>query len=418
MKYRFRVVGFLFVLSIITFIDRVCISVAGKAIQEDLGLSLVQWGWVLSAFVISYGLFEVPAGAMGDRQGPRKVLTRIVTWWSVFTALTGMVHGFKQLVVVRFLFGAGEAGAFPNSSVVIARWFPVLERARAQSIVWMGSRVGAAISPLLVIPIQQAYGWRVSFFIFGAVGIVWAAAWYAWFRDDPATKPGVSASEIAEIGASGTAHASTPTPWRQLLSQGNLWWMMLAYHCQAWCAFFYITWLHIFLANGRGFTPQELIALSWLPFVFGALANLVGGIISDLLVRRLGLRRGRSWVGCGGLGLAAVFVAATLTTEHKVLTIVFLALAFGFSDLTLPVAWAVCLDIGHQHAGIVSGAMNMAGQLGSFLTTVLFGYIVSWSGSYDAPLVPIAVMSAFAALAWLRVDASRPLLVGPAVRSA
>lgn len=410
MKFRSRVLAFLFFGSMITFVDRICISVAGKSIQEDLGLTLEQWGWVLGAFVISYGLFEIPAGALGDRIGPRRVLFRIVTWWSVFTALTGLVSGFKQLVVVRFLFGVGEAGAFPNFSAAIARWFPAVERARAQSVVWMASRIGGAIAPLLVIPIQQAYGWRVSFFIFGVVGVLWAVLWLWWFRDNPADKTGISAAELAVIhGVTGPATHTAP-PWRQLFAQPTLWWIMLMYHANAWCGFFYLTWMHTFLVNGRGYSAQDLIAYSWLPFVVGAAANLLGGYVSDHLVQRIGLRWGRSLLGVTGLGAAAVFLTATIFTADKQLTVVYLALAYGCSDFALPVAWAVCLDVGRKHTGVVTGAMNMAGQLGSFLTTVLFGYIVTAFGSYNAPLVPIALMSVIGALAWLRIDATRVLV--------
>jgi sugar phosphate permease len=414
MKYRHRVLGFLFSLSVITYLDRVCISVAGKTIQEDLGLTLQQWGWVLGAFVISYGMFEVPSGALGDRMGPRRVLTRIVAWWSVFTALTGLVQGFRQLVVVRFLFGAGEAGAFPNCSAAIVRWFPVVERARAQGVVWMASRIGGALSPLLVIPLQQAFGWRVSFYVFGCVGLIWAVLWFRWFRDHPADQAGITANERAEIGPDVRTVTPVATPWRQLFGQANLWWIMLMYHANAWCGFFFLTWLHTFLANGRGYTPQDLVAYSWLPFVFGAVANLAGGCASDALVKRLGLKRARRLLGCGAYLATAGFVLATIATDDKVLSVVFLALGYGCSDFALPGAWAVCLDVGGKHAGTVTGAMNMAGQLGSFLTTVLFGYIVAVFGSYNAPLVPIAVMSVIGALAWLKIDPTKPLVANEA----
>ena len=407
MKYRYRVLGACSLLAIITYVDRVCISVAGAEIQKDLGLSLQQWGWVLGSFVLAYGLFEVPIGAMGDRVGPRKVITRIVVWWSVFTALTGVAQSFRQLVIVRFLFGMGEAGAYPNISVVIARWFPIYERARAQSVVWMASRLGGALSPILVIPIQQAFGWRVSFFIFGAIGIGWALIWFWRFRDHPAQNPKVSAEERNEIGPSQIGESAPPTPWKHLFSQPNLWWIMLMYHANAWCGFFYLTWLHIFLVNGRGYNAQELLAYSWLPFVFGAVANLLGGFASDALVKRIGLKWGRRWLGFGGLGAAAVLLTATIFIESKVLTVLCLALAYGCSDFALPVAWAVCLDVGQKHAGVVTGAMNMAGQVGSFLTTVLFGYLVVAFGSYNAPLVPIAIMSLVGAIAWLNIDATK-----------
>ena len=409
MKYRHRVLGFLWCLSIITFVDRVCISVAGKTIQEDLGLSLKQWGWVLGAFVLSYGIFEIPSGALGDRFGPRLTLTRIVTWWSLFTGLTGLVRSFWQLLVVRFLFGVGEAGAFPNSSVAIARWFPVVERARAQGIVWMGSRIGGALSPLLVIPIQQAYGWRMSFYVFGAVGLVWAGLWFWWFRDHPAARRGITPEELQEINATPAGTKHTPLPWRRVLAQPNLWWIMLMYHANAWCGFFFLTWLHTFLQNGRGYTADNLITYSWLPFALGAVANVAGGIASDALVKRIGLKWGRRLIGTSAYAVTTVMIVATIYTDDKFLTILFLALGYSISDFALPVAWAVCLDVGQEHAGAVTGAMNMAGQIGSFLTTVLFGYLVSAFGTYNAPLVPIAIMSVVASLAWLKIDASKPL---------
>jgi len=411
MKYRYRVLVFLFVASVITYVDRICISAGGVAIQKDLGLSLEQWGWALSAFVLSYGIFEIPTGAMGDRVGPRKTLTRIVTWWSVFTALTGAVQGFKSLLLVRFLFGIGEAGAFPNFSATISRWFPTRERARAQSIVWMGSRIGGAVSPLIVIPLQQHFGWRVSFYVFGVIGLAWAVAWYFWFRDRPAEQKGITQEEVAEIGVhAGSSHAAIP--WRKLFSNANIWWLMLMYHANAWCGFFYLSWMHTFLSKGRDFSPGDLIMLSWLPFLFGGVANVIGGFTSDFLVRKIGLKWGRRIQGVGGLAMATLFLLLVVFTQDKVLTIVFLALAYGFSDFALPVAWAVCLDIGNKDAGVVSGSMNMAAQVGSFFTTAMFPYVVNWYGSYNAPLVFISALSLVATLSWFWIDASRPLDMG------
>lgn len=409
MKYRNRVLTLLCLLSIITYVDRVCISVAGKTIQEELGLNLRQWGWVLGAFVLSYGIFEIPSGAMGDRIGPRRVLMRIVVWWSAFTALTGMMRSFWPLAITRFLFGAGEAGAYPNSSGAIARWFPVVERARAQGLVWMASRLGGALAPLMVIPIQAAWGWRASFYVFGAMGLVWAVVWFWWFRDDPAEMPAVTPAEREEIGGLGSpAHGGLP--WKIALAKPNLWWIMLMYHAQAWAGFFYLTWLHTFLENGRGYSKDDLVALSWLPFVFGAVANLAGGFASDALVKRIGLKWGRRLIGAGGLGAAAVFTIATVFTDDKLLTVLLLAFGYGCSDFALPAAWAVCLDVGHRYAGSVTGAMNMAGQAGSFLTTVLFGYFVTIFGTYNAPLVPIALMLGLGSLMWLRIDPTIPLV--------
>ena len=409
MKRRYVVLTLLFLLSIISYVDRVCISVAGKTIQDEMRLSPAQWGWVLGAFVAAYALFEIPTGSLGDRLGPRRVLTRIVVWWSVFTSLSGAAANAWQLVVTRFMLGAGEAGAYPNSSVAIARWFPKVERARAQGVVWMGSRIGSALAPVLVIPVQVAFGWRWSFALFGLVGVVWAIVWHAWFRDRPSEQDGASAADVADAGPLPAAAGHTAMPWRRVLASPNLWWLMLMYHAHCWSAFFFLTWLHTFLQNGRGYTRSDLLQLSWLPFVCGALANLGGGICSDALVKRIGLKWGRRWIGLVGHGVATVFLALAFFTHDKVATITFLAIAYAGSDFMLPVAWAVCLDIGGDRAGAVSGAMNTAGQFGSFLSTVLFGHLISAFGSYDLPLVPIIVMSAISTVAWLKIDPTRLL---------
>lgn len=410
MKYRHRVLLLLLLLSIITYIDRVCISVAGVTMQEALGIPPDRWGWVLGAFAISYAVFEIPTGAMGDRIGPRKVLTRIVVWWSGFTALTGAVTGFWQLVITRFLFGAGEAGAYPNSSAAISRWFPAVERARAHGLVWMASRVGGALSPILVVPIMTAFGWRAAFVFFGAIGIVWAVVWYGWFRDHPSLKPGVTEAEIEEIGTGKEAPAHHKMPWGIVFRRPNLWWIMLMYHTYCWGSFFYLSWLHTFLEAGRGYSKADLMAFSWLPFVFGGCANMLGGFTSDYLVTRVGLRWGRRLVGMIGLGASAIFITATIFTEDKFLSVLFLALGYAGSDFMLPVAWAVCLDVGRKYAGVVTGAMNTAGQIGSFLTSVTFGYIVKAFGTYNAPLVPMAAMTAISALLWLKIDPTEQLV--------
>ena len=409
MRKRHLVLGFLFLLSIITYVDRVCISVAGPAMQKDLGMDPEQFGLVVGAFALAYALFEIPTGAMGDRIGPRRTLSRIVLWWSAFTSLTGAVSNFMVLLVTRFLFGAGEAGAYPNSSATISRWFPATERARAHGVVWMASRVGGAISPWLVIPIQRAYGWRTSFFVFGILGVFWTIAWFGWFRDNPREKEGVTPEEIDEIGAPAVASHSA-MPWGTVLKSANLWWIMVMYHTYCWGSFFYLSWLHTFLVKGRGFDNSDVVAYSWLPFAFGGTANFLGGVVSDKLVKRWGLVWGRRSCAMIGLGASAVFIALTMFTQDKLLSVLFLALGYAGSDFMLPVAWAVCLDVGRKNAGAVSGAMNTAGQLGSFLTSVAFGYLVKMFGTYNAPLVPMAAMTAISALLWLKIDPSIQLI--------
>lgn len=410
MKYRHRVLGFLSLLSVITYIDRVCISVAGPRMQADLDISPERWGWVVGAFTLAYAAFEIPSGAMGDRIGARKVLTRIVIWWSAFTSLTGMVSNYFVLLAVRFLFGAGEAGAYPNSSSSVSRWFPTAERARAHGWIWMASRVGGALSPLLVVPIQQRFGWRASFWVFGILGIVWAFLWYRWYRDHPSEKPGVTPAEMAEIGAASKAEAHRGLPWGIALRNSNLWTIMVMYHLYCWGGYFYLSWLHTYLEKGRGFTENQMAIWSTLPFVIGAAANMLGGMLSDVLVRHFGLKVGRRSVGSLGLGLSAVLVLATALTGSKTAAAIFLAFGYGAMDCMLPVAWAVCLDVGRKYAGTVTGAMNMAGQVGSFLSAVVFGYLVKYFGNYNSPLVLMSFMLFLSALLFLKIDPTRQIV--------
>lgn len=412
MKQRRILLVLLALLSVITFLDRLCIAVAGPQIQDDLGISPERWGWVLGAFILSYGLFEIPTGALGDRWGQRNVLTRIVLWWSSFTALTGLATGFAPLVAVRFLFGAGEAGAYPNMSGVISRWFPRGERARAQGYVWGASRAGGALAPLLVVPIQAMLGWRTMFFIFGLIGLVWCAVWRSWYRDRPADNERITPSELQEIGfePQGGDHRA---PWGLMFRSKQLWTIIAMYGSYAWGSWFYFSWLHTYLVRGRGFTQQELAIFSALPFVLGAAANVAGGYLSDMASRKFGLRFGRALVGSTSLSVAACLLVATGLSSEKTSVIVLLALGFGVMDLMLPTAWAICLDIGGRHAGAVTGAMNTAGQVGGFFCTIVFGYVVGYSHDYNLPLFIIAFMLLVSAVLFTRIDSARPLWPEP-----
>ncbi len=403
MRVRHGVLLLLFLLSIITYVDRVCISVAGPRMQEDLDLSPEQWGWVVGAFTLSYALFEIPSGAMADRIGARKVLTRIVLWWSAFTSLTGVVSSFPALLATRFAFGAGEAGAYPGSASSISQWFPTHLRARASGIVWMASRLGGALSPLLVVPIQRAYGWRMSFYVFGAVGLVWCVAWWLWYRDRPELKKGVTDEEVREIGnPPGQQHHSLP--WRSVLRQRNYWMILLMYHTYCWGSYFYLSWLHTFLVRGRGYSETEVRDLSWMPFIFGAAGNLTGGALSDFMVKRYGLKVGRRTVGSLGLLFSAVFMLLCALTPGKLPAIIFLSLGYFSMDCMLPVSWAVCLDVGRRYAGAVSGSMNMAGQFGSFMSSIAFGYMIKYFGDYNLPLIPFSAMLAVSAYLFTRIN--------------
>ena len=400
MRKRHSVLFSLALLAVVTYVDRLCISIAGPAMQRELGFTSAQWGWIVGIFAISYGWLGTPAGALGDRWGQRVVIAHIVVWWSVFTALTGVVSGFYALLAVRFLFGAGAAGAFPNISGAVSRWFPSGERARAQGVVWGASRLGGILSPLLVVPLMAALGWRATFWVLGAAGVVWAALWFPWYRNSPAEQP----------GAGPCPHSAFP--WTQLLRRRQLWLLMLMYQFYGWGSYFYLSWLHTYLVRGRNLTEREMAIFSTLPFVLGVCANLTGGWLSDRMVRKLGLRWGRSLVGTLALLGGAACVLATALTTGKASAVILLSVGYGCMDLMLPSAWAMCQGLGGRYAGTVSGAMNSAGQIGGFSSSVLFGYLVDDFGSYSAPLFVIAFMLTVAAAVFSCIDAGKPLVEG------
>jgi MFS transporter, ACS family, glucarate transporter len=405
MKYRHRVSGLLILLFAITYIDRVCISVAGPRMQEDLSIDPVGWGWVTAMFSLSYCLFEIPTGALGDRIGPRLVLTRIVLWWSAFTSLTGAVSNYYVLLSTRFLFGAGEAGAFPNASIVVSRWFPSAQRASMCGVLLMASQIGGAVAPLLVVPIQIRYGWRVSFYVFGLVGALWAVVWYAWFRDSPAEKPGVTAAELQDT-KSHPAETAHRFPWRIALRSESVLALGGTAFCYVYVYTFFQTWFHTFLVKGRGFSEGGLV-LSALPYAVAACANLAGGAASDGLVRRLGLTWGRRSLGLFGLGSAGVLTIAAMISQRPMLTLILLSFVYGAITFQQSGVFGVCLDLGSGHAGSMVGFMNMCATAGGLLSSVAYGYIVERFGSYDAPFVPMAALLIVGALLWFKIDASQ-----------
>lgn len=407
MKHRHRVLGMLILLFAITYLDRVTISVAGPRMQQDLHIDPVGWGWVTGIFVLAYCLFEIPTGALGDRIGARRVLTRIVLWWSAFTSLTGLMSNYYLLLLTRFCFGAGEAGAFPNSAIVVSRWFPPTQRAGISGTTLMASQIGGAVAPLLVVPIQMRYGWSASFFVFGLLGVVWAAVWYVWFRDSPAEMRDVSQQELKEIAAPQPSHAHR-FPWAVARRSQSVLALLVTAFCYVYVYTFFQTWFHTFLVKGRGFSEGSLV-LSTLPYIVAACANLAGGAASDALVRRLGVRWGRRATGLAGLGCAGLFTLAGMLTRRQILTVVFLAVVYGAITFQQSGVFGVCLDIGHEHAGAMVGLMNTSSQVGGLVSSVAYGYIVDRFGSYDAPFIPMAALLFVGALMWLKIDASEEL---------
>ena len=407
-RYRNRVMVLLCLLMVITYLDRVCIAVAGPRMQEALHISALGWGWVTGVFTLAYAIFEIPSGALGDRIGPRRVLTRIVLWWSAFTTLTGLVTGYAPLLLTRFLFGMGEAGAFPNASVAVARWFPVHERGRALGFSLMASQLGGAIAPLLVVPIQIQYGWRASFYMFGILGVAWSGVWYWWFRDSPAEKPGVSDAELAETRDL-IPKANHSLPWKIVLRSGNFWAAMGVALCYVYTYYFFQSWFHTYLVKARGYSENDLL-LSSLPYLVGACANCCGGLASHALVKRVGLTWGRRYIGVVGLSTAAVCAVASLFTQQWFAALILLSLVYGGITFQQPIMFAACLDIGGEYAGVVVGAMNTAAQVGSFVSALVFGYLVDRYGSYNLPFIPMTALLLIGAWLWLKVDPAKRLV--------
>lgn len=375
--------------------------------QEDLHITPIGWGWATGVFSISYCLFEIPTGILGDRIGPRRVLTRIVLWWSAFTALTGAVTSYYPLLITRFLFGAGEAGAFPNASVVVSRWFPPARRATMCGVTLMASQMGGALAPLLVVPIQSRYGWRASFFVFGILGVCWSIAWYTWFRDSPSHMHGSVSPEHPEATerANATGHSF---PWRTAFRSQSAMALLGTAFCYVYVYNFFQTWFHTFLVKGRGFSEASLL-LSALPYVVAVFANLTGGAISDALVRKLGPKRGRRALGATALTAAGLFTIAAMISRQPTLTVAFLAVVYGAITFQQSGVFGVCLDIGRNHAGAMVGLMNTAAQVGGLVGSVAYGYIVEHFGNYNAPFVPMAALLFLGAMLWLRIDASQEL---------
>lgn len=402
MKYRNRVLGLLAALLVITYLDRVCISVAGPRMQDALHIGPEAWGWVTGIFTLAYAAFEIPTGALGDRIGARRVLTRIVLWWSAFTSITGLATGYYPLLATRFLFGVGEAGVYPNTSIVISRWFPVPEQGRALGIVLMAAQIGGALAPLLVVPIQIRYGWRASFYLFGIIGALWSALWYRWFRDSPREMKGVTQAELDQTrGLPEKAHRILP--WTIALRSKNFWAMMIAAFGAVYTFNFFQSWFHTYLVKARGFSEKDLL-LSSLPFLVAACANLSGGLASHLLVLRFGLKWGRCALGFFGLGSAALCIIAVPASHGPLATLTLLSLAYGGITFQQPVMFAACLDIGGPYAGAMIGAMNTASQIGGFTSALAFGYLIGHFGNYNLPFIPMAAFLAIGAWMWLQFN--------------
>ncbi len=388
----------LVILGMVTFLDRINISVAGSSIMHDLHLSPAQWGWVQSAFILSYGLLQIPMGALGDRFGHRNILAAIVLWWSAFTAFTGMAGGLMSLLVIRFMFGIGEAGSSPCSTGVISRWFEKDEVGKAQGYVWAASRMGGALTPFVVIPVMVTVGWRAAFYLLGALGVIWAIVWWLYYRDS---------RETSRTSSLRNTSSTSSLPW---FGNRQFWLICGMYFFYAFGSWFFFSWFPTFMELGRGFDKTELTYAVAVPFIMSMMGNIAGGHLTDRLTKRYGIKIGRKALGSTSLAVSAVCMFLAAFIPGKMAVFVFLSLCFGIFDLMLPSAWALCIDLGKRHAGTISGAMNTAGNIGGFCCGILFGELVQQSGNYNLPLYMIAVMLIISAILFFFINPEKPIV--------
>jgi MFS transporter, ACS family, glucarate transporter len=408
---RHMVIVFAVTLGVITYIDRVCISQAAPFMTEDLGLTKAQMGWVFAAFAWSYALFEIPGGYLGDWIGPRKVLMRIVIWWSFFTAATGWVWNFLSLLVTRFMFGAGEAGCFPNLTKVFTTWLPRSERVRAQGIMWMSARWGGAFTPLLVFWVLQFLSWRRAFEIFGALGVLWAIWFYRWYRDNPRHNKKINEAELALLeGSEELASGHGDVPWGKLIRSKQAWLLCLQYFCLAYGWYFYITWLPTYLKEGRGLNLAQGAVLSILPLFLGGIGSFVCGLISTPIARWTGsvtfTRRLMAIVGFSG---ATGLLILSTFLKDPVWAMIAMGMASFSNDLVMPGSWGACMDIGGKYAGTLSGAMNMMGNFAGGMSPVVIGYILQQTNNnWDITFYVSAALYFAGSFFWLVLDPVTP----------
>ena len=409
-RVRYIVLALTVAVYMITYMDRVVISAAVPSIQKEFGFSMIAMGWILSSFQWAYALFQIPGGWLGDRFGPRRVLAGIVTWWSTFTCATTLGWSAISFAAIRFLFGAGEAGAFPIATRSLSRWMLPSERGFAQGITHAGSRLGGALTPALVVLLITRFGWRSPFWCFGAIGFVWALFWYWYYRDTPAEHGSVNAQELALIRASAPAISpdKPAVPWGRILGSSQMWVIAAMYFCYAYNVGMYLVWFPKYLNAERGFSIEKMGLYASLPLLAGTLGDLLGGWISDLLVKRFQLAKARRVVAVFGFLLAAVSIPPACFVNDPVLSVLLSGLAmFGF-ELTVGCSWALTLDIGGQFAGSIAALMNTFGNLGGATAAAVTGYIVSVYG-WPAAFLVVAGLSVVGAALFLKIDASREI---------
>jgi MFS family permease len=405
-------------------------------IAVDLQLTDAQKGMVFSAFTLAYALFEIPTGWLGDKLGAKRVLIRVVLWWSFFTAATGWAWNYVSMLIIRFLFGAGEAGCFPNLTKALSAWLPTQERTRAQALMWMGARWGGAAAPLLVVIVMAFVNWRTAFMIFALLGVVWTVIFYWWFRDTPREHRSVNAAELEllrENEQQAAGHADVP--WRELVTRPTMWLLWGQYFCLSYGWYFYVTWLPTYLRDERGmdiksnalmnwmagilegsFSPDLTLkllaaALAGIPLFFGGFGSLTAGLISNRLIKRgYAVSRVRKTFGFCGLAGASALLMTSFYIKDPLLAMLSMGLASFFNDLTMPGSWASCMDIGGRFAGTVSGSMNMMGNFGGMAGPLVVGMVLSLTNrDWHLAFMISAIVYFSGAFLWLFIDPVTPL---------
>ena len=400
---RHRVIAMTVLLAGVTYLDRVAIGVVAPQITKDLNLTKVEMGYVFSAFTIAYAVFEIPTAAWADRIGCRGVLTRIVAWWSAFTMVTAAAWSYLSLLVIRFLFGVGEAGAWPCVGRVFSRWIPAGERGKAQGIFFSGAFLAGAFTPKLVGWLSTMMPWRYVFLVFGMVGFLWALAWWLWFRDEPRDKAGTSPEEVAlierERGLAVAGHGN----WRDVFKLPVVVPICISHAANSWGTYFIITWLPTYLVEIRGMSRGQMEVFAGLPMVIAATASLCGGYVTDVVTKRMGLSWGRAGVAgtAYSISMTAMFFAAR--AEDPQFAAGLIALSYGVSMFTLGAAFSLCIDVGKQNSAVMTATMNTAGQVGGTLSPIVLAYLVQWFGDWSIPLYVMAGLYGAAVLSWILI---------------
>jgi MFS transporter, ACS family, glucarate transporter len=408
-RVRYRVVTAAVALAGVTYLDRVCIGVLAPSIMTDLHITQIQMSFVFSAFTAAYALFEMPTAWWADRIGSRRVLTRIVLWWSAFTMLTAAATSYAVMLAVRFLFGVGEAGAWPNAARVFSRWIPLRERGRVQGVFFAGAHLAGGLTPGLVAVIALYLPWRMVFVALGFVGLAWAAFWYRWFRDEPREHPAVNAAEadlIEKTRGLPPAHGPRGT-FSEVFRIPSLLPLCLQYVANSYGYYFFITWLPTYLAKARGMSSAELAIFSGLPLTLSAIADVSGGFTTDALCRRFGVRAGMRGIGfIAYLLAAAAMLAGTLASNPRIGGTL-IAVGGAFSMFTLAPSWSTAIGLGGRNTALLSSVMNTSGQVGAFFSPLVLAFLVDRFGDWSLPLHVLSGLYLMAAVCWLFIKPER-----------